>query len=55
MRDDRKRILSSHAKQKKDLEKIWHKLLIVINPLTPIFNEDRRREIRNCKALGLSD
>jgi hypothetical protein len=24
-------------------------LRIVINPLTPIFNDDRQREIRNCK------
>jgi hypothetical protein len=34
--------------KKRDLSKIWLKLRIVINPLTPIFNDDRQREIRNC-------
>ena len=44
--------------KKRDLSKIWLKLRIVLNPLTPIFNDDRQREIRNCnhyifnKVLG---
>jgi len=42
--------------KKRDLSKIWLKLRIVINPLTPIFNDDRQREIRNCNhnMIGLN-
>jgi hypothetical protein len=33
--------LPNYSMKKRDLSKIWLKLRIVINPLTPMFNEDR--------------
>ena len=36
--------------QKRDLAKIWYKLRVVINPITPFLSDDKRKEIRNCKS-----
>ncbi|CDW79739.1 yip1 domain-containing protein [Stylonychia lemnae] len=36
---------------KRDLAKIWYKLRVVINPITPFLSDDKRKEIRNCIIL----
>ena len=38
--------------QKRDLERIWQKLRIVINPLNKVDTDARRKEIRNWDLWG---
>ena len=40
--------------QKRDLGRIWAKLLVVINPIRPMKSDARKKEIRNCKIMNFS-
>eukprot|EP00347_Sterkiella_histriomuscorum_P006249 403353491 len=37
---------------KRDLAKIWYKLRVVINPITPFLSDDKKKEIRNWDLWG---